>query len=201
MTAPAVTERHLRIAREESLRKRLLARDEQALVELIEWATPWLLGVTEGILQDSADAEEVVMETFRQAWDRAESIAETGFGLMPWLLRVARNRAIDRVRTRRRHSLGTARLAEELAHDVPFAVAEPDEAGTPGWHVHDSVHRALNALPSDQRTAVQLAYFSGLSQSEIAESLGIPLGTVKSRMRMGFDKLRHSLASVRDWTL
>ena len=199
--APKVSERHLRVAHEETLRLRLIARDERALVELIDYATPWLLGIAEGIVRDSADAEEVVMETFRQVWDKGTTLEETGFGLMPWMLRVTRNRAIDHIRSRRRRDAASARLAEDGEQVAAVAATEPDEAGQPGWHVHGAVHQALGELPSDQQTAVRLAYFHGLTHSEIAETLNIPIGTVKSRLRMAVDKLRVSLSSVRDWIL
>ena len=74
-----------------------------------------------------------------------------------------------------------------------------DEAARPGWHVHDSVHAALERLPADQREAVRLAYFRGLTHSEIATRLDIPMGTVKTRLRLAFDKLRVALAPIKDW--
>ena len=87
----------------------------------------------------------------------------------------------------------------EPARAVP--PAEPDEAGRPGWHVHTQVHTALEALPTDQRAVVDLAYFQGLTQSEIAAQLGIPLGTVKTRLRLAFGRLRGTLAGLEDWVL
>jgi len=195
------TARILRIVREESLRQRLRARDEQALVELIDQALPWMLGVAEGILHDVAEAEEVAMDAFRKLWDRIETVADNGSGLMPWLLRATRNRAIDRLRARARRIDGAAAAAVDL-DEIPGVDAAPvDEAGMPGWPVHGAVHRALYDLPEDQRIAVRLAFFAGLTHSEIAESLGIPVGTVKSRLRIAFDKLRVSLAPIRDWIL
>jgi RNA polymerase sigma factor (sigma-70 family) len=194
--------RRLGIVREEDLRQRLVARDEQALVELVELATPWLLGVAQGMLRDSGEAEDVVMEVFRIAWTRIELVEDQGVGLIPWLLRVARNRAIDRLRARRRQVTQSAR-AEALGvlGDPAVAPVEPNEAAQPGWQVHEAIQRALDALPAEQQTAVRLAYFHGLTQSEIAGQLGIPLGTVKTRLRLAFDKLRVSLALVREWTL
>ena len=90
---------------------------------------------------------------------------------------------------------------ERVATTEPTAVppAEPDEAARPGWHVHAEVHRALAELPGDQREAVGLAYFEGRTHSEIAESLGIPLGTVKTRLRLGLGRLRERLAPLKDW--
>lgn len=203
LTSPHVLDaRQLRIVREAGLRLRLIARDEQALVELVELATPWLLGVTQSMLSDPGEAEEVVMETFQIAWDRIESVGDQGIGLVPWLLRVARNRAIDRLRARQRQKVGSARVEASAALGggaVP--PVEPNEAALPGWHVHETVRNAIGLLPAEQRAAIDLAYFQGLTHAEIAERLGIPLGTLKTRLRLAFDKLRVSLATVKDWIL
>jgi RNA polymerase sigma-70 factor (ECF subfamily) len=192
--------RPLALADEASLRRRLVSRDEQALVELIEVASPWLLGVTQGMLSDPDEAREVVLEVFAAAWDRVDSLGDEHDALMPWLLRIARNRAIDRLRRRRRFKLKLARAEAfgELPPDRVRAV-EVDEAAQPGWHVHQSVHAALDALPPEQREAVRLAYFRGFTHSEIAKELAIPIGTVKTRLRLAFDKLRTSLAPIKDW--
>ncbi|HET9041185.1 MAG TPA: sigma-70 family RNA polymerase sigma factor [Gemmatimonadales bacterium] len=192
--------RPLVLAGEASLRRRLVARDEQALVELIEVASPWLLGVTQGMLSDADEAKEVVLETFAAAWDRIGSLGDEHDALLPWLLRIARNRAIDRLRRRRRFRLKLAR-AEAYGELPPDRVrpVEVDEAAQPGWHVHRSVHAALDALPPEQREAVRLAYFQGLTHSEIAQQLAIPMGTVKTRLRLAFDKLRTALAPIKDW--
>lgn len=177
-----------------------MARDERALVELIETATPWLLGLVQSMLRDQDEAEEVVLEVFRTAWDRAGSLGGEHGGLMPWLLRIARNRAIDRLRRRSRWRRKVER-AEALggvgSGTVQFQ--EPDESAHPGWHVHESVHSALGALPEEQQAVVRLAYFGGLTHSEIARELGIPMGTVKTRLRLAFDKLRATLAPIQDW--
>ena len=185
---------------EASLRQRLVARDEQALVELVELATPWLLSVAQAMLQDRDEAEEVVMHTFRIVWENVTPETGENTGLMPYLLRVARHRAIDRLRGRRRNERKLAAVALEWGRQS-VAPAEPNEAGHPGWQVHAQVHAAFEALPAEQRTAVQLAYFEGLTQSEIAVRLGIPLGTVKTRLRLAFDRLRTVLAGLKDWVL
>ena len=193
--------RHLQLATQESLRKRLVARDERALVELIDVATPWLLGVAEGILRDGSEAEEVVLESFRRVWDQVGTITDTRAGLMPWLLRVTRNLAIDRVRARRRRFDTEVALAAELVYEAVRGPEPIVEAGVPGTAANRAVHDAIGALTQDQAHAVRLAFFSGLSHSEIALALGVPLGTVKSRLRLAFDKLRASLSGIRDWAV
>jgi RNA polymerase sigma-70 factor (ECF subfamily) len=185
---------------ESSLRKRLIARDERALAELVEKATPWLLNVAQAMLHDQDEAEEVVMEAFRTLWQNVSPPAEGETGLMPYLLRVTRHRAIDRLRSRQRRARKmTAAAAEQEARSV--AAVEPNEAAEPGWQVHAQVHAALDALPAEQRSVVRLAYFEGLTQSEISHRLGIPLGTVKTRLRLAFGHLRTALAGLRDWVL
>lgn len=191
--------RLLSVEAELSLRQRLLARDEQALVALIEVATPWLLGVAQSMLSDPDEAEEVVQDAFTIVWNRVDLIAASSGGLLPWLLRVARNRAIDRLRARQRGRRKAIHLEAYGFGESTAPAGEPDEAAHPGWHVHESVHAALRALPEEQLTAVRLAYFRGFTHSEIAERLGIPLGTVKTRLRLAFDKLRGALAPIKDW--
>lgn len=182
------------------LHARLIARDERALAEFVELAAPWLLGVSEAILQDADDAEEVVQEAITVVWNRVGTVREDPRGLMAWALRVVRNRAIDRLRARRRWFRKARRLVEALLDPVgAVRASEIDEAGTPGWHVHRSVHAALDGLPPDQRLVVQLAYFHGLTHSEIARRLELPIGTVKTRLSLAYEKLRRALAPMKDW--
>lgn len=194
--------RLLAAERERGLLAGLRARDERALVELVELVTPWLLAVAEAMLTDRDEAEEVVQETFTIAWRRIDLFDAASGRLVPWLLRITRNRAVDRLRARRRQVEKVRRLEAHGALGTgSVAATEPDESAAPGWHVHTAVHHALAALPPEQREVVQLAYFEGLTHSEIAGRLGVPLGTVKTRLRLAFDKLRAGLASIRDWVV
>ena len=198
--ARASSGRLLEIGRETSLRERIVARDERALAELVEVATPWLLNVARAMLRDEDEAEEVVTEAFRKVWQDLPSAPGEHAGLMPYLMRITRHRAIDRLRARRRRQ---RLLSAAAAATAPRVVqpSEPEEAGRPGFPVHTQVHAALEDLPPDQREIVQLAYFQGLSQSEVAAALGIPLGTVKSRLHRAFGRLRESLAGLKDWVV
>ena len=195
--APA---RAFSLQREASLRRRLAARDEQALVELIDLASPWLLGVAQAMLSDPDEAEDVVHEAFSAAWNHTGALGDEHEALMPWLLRITRNRAIDRLRRRSRRRARLARAeASGALPDEAVAPVEPNEAARPGWHVHESVHAALATLPPEQREAVELAYFRGLTHAEIARMLEIPMGTVKTRLRLAIGKLRTTLAPIKDW--
>ena len=187
--------------RDETLRNRIAARDEQALVELVELTTPWLLGVAHAMLHDEDEAEEVLMETFRIVWTTVTPATEESRGLLPYLLRVTRHRAIDRLRRRQRHRRQLGLIAPQELERSRVPPIEPNEAAQPGWQLHTQVHGALRELPEEQRAAIQLAYFEGLTQSEIAGTLGIPLGTVKTRLRLAFGHLRPALAHLRDWVL
>ena len=189
-------------AHEDDLRARLAARDERALAELVDLLSPWLLGVTQAMLHDADEAEEVVLETFRVAWEKVPPPDVGPRGLVPWLLRVARNRALDRLRARRRRQRMMDRVGTTATEGMRFAAAaEPNEAALPGWHVHRTIHSALAELPAEQREAVQLAYFEGATHSQIAERLGVPIGTVKTRLRLAYGRLRESLASLKDWVI
>lgn len=192
--------RHLVLDKEASLKARLIARDEAALVELIDLVSPWLLGIAQSLLSDQQESEEVVLDSFRICWEKVGTLGSIEDDrLLPWLYRITRNRAIDRLRGRRRHQAKIERSRVDQPDAGTVNHIEPDESAIPGWHVHGQVHAALEGLPEDQRTAVRLAYFMGLTQSEIAEQLGIPLGTVKTRLRLAFDRLRKSLAPLQEW--
>jgi RNA polymerase sigma-70 factor (ECF subfamily) len=194
---PKPPPRLLSDAREDDLRARLAARDERALAELVDLLSPWLLGITQAMLQDADEAEDVVVDTFRIAWERVPPAEQGHRGLLAWLLHVARNRAIDRLRSRRRR----AKLGDRLTQlqEVSSQAVEPNEAAHPGWHVHAAVHSAIAELPTDQQAALRLAYFEGHTHSEVAERLAIPLGTVKTRLRLALVHLRTSLSGLRDW--
>jgi len=193
--------RLMSLDREDSFRARLAARDERALAELVDLTSPWLLGLVQGIVNDPDEAEDVVVETFRIAWEKVPPVGAGPRGLVPWLLEVARNRAIDRLRARRRRNRLGEQFLGERADQASVPPSEPNEAARPGWHVHTEVHQALAELPDEQRQAVRLAYFEGRTHSEIAAGLAIPLGTVKTRLRLGMGRLRERLASLQDWVV
>lgn len=185
---------------ERGLLRRLRARDESALAELYDVLAPWVLGLAVRMLRDEDEAEEVVADTFALVWLRVHRHDEKRGALVPWVLSIARHRALDELRRRRRWWWRAERWGEwhSVEHEG-LEAAGSQEAAIPGWPVHREIHRALAALPDEQRRALELAYFEGLSHSEIARRLGQPLGTVKTRIRSAQTKLSDTLAHLKDW--
>jgi RNA polymerase sigma-70 factor (ECF subfamily) len=175
---------------DEDLLRRVRARDEAALVALYDRHAALVFTVAMRVVGDRALAEEVLQDTFLRCWTGAE-LWQPGRGRVSgWLLRIARNRAIDLLRSRQHQ----ARLRESTP------LPEPGRAGGPAEQdeseaivTRQAVVAALNALPPAQRRVIELAYYGGLSQTEIAQQLGEPLGTIKSRTRAAMDHLRVSL--------
>jgi RNA polymerase sigma-70 factor (ECF subfamily) len=180
-----------------SLLRRMAEGDEQALGVLYDRWSPIVHGVVARMLRQPDDVEDVVEEAFWQAWRQASRFDPTRGAVQTWLLTIARSRALDRVRSLRR------RREEPLEGDDGQAVTQQTAEGDPGLDAESSERRsivvaALADLPREQREALELGYFSGLSQSEIAERTGQPLGTVKTRMRLAMQKLRGQLQLLRE---
>lgn len=195
MTSP----KRLSQEQERSLERRLKARDERALGELYDQVAPWVMGLTFRILQDEDEAGEVVGDVFVQVWRRIDQHDARRGPLVPWILSIARNRALDVLRRRRRWWRKTERIAQAQGSPDDNVASTPHEASVPGWPVHREVHAALAALPEEQRRVVLLSYFEGLSHREIARRLHQPLGTVKTRMRMAQQRLTERLKHLKDW--
>jgi RNA polymerase sigma-70 factor (ECF subfamily) len=162
-----------------------------------------VLGVAYRILGDSDEADEVLSDVFVQVWRRIDQHDERRGPLTPWVLSIARNRSLDVLRRRRRWWRKAERLEMARTADGEDLARGPDpaEASVPGWPVHRAVHEAVAALPEEQRRVVLLAFFEGLSHSEIAQRTGDPLGTVKTRLRLAQQKLEERLQFLKDWTL
>ena len=168
---------------------RMAARDSSALAELYDRYADLLYSVAARIVGAGADAEEVLQDTWVQAWRSADRFDPARGTVGAWLVTIARSRALDRVR-----SMGawrraeTAAAAEAVAEPAPIA---PDPAtGYARRMLKQDVASAMTALAPQQRQVVELAYFEGLSQTEIATRLDAPLGTVKSWTRQALLKLR-----------
>ena len=163
--------------------------DEQALAALYDRYRLILFGLVMRILHSREEAEDVLQELLLQVWKRASDFDEARGRPFTWLVTLARSRAIDRLR-----SLGARdRATTESVRDAgpePWSDAADDAIRSEQSKI---VRQALAELPEEQRQALLLAYFEGLTQTEIAARLGAPLGTVKTRMRSGMIKLRELL--------
>ena len=175
---------------------RAIARgDEESLAALYDRYRTILFGLLMRILNNRAEAEDVLQEVFVQVWQRARDFDENRGKAFTWLVTLARSRAIDRLRSLGSRSRAVDEATKETSDVVVDAVEDAinNERG-------EVVRAALKLLPETERATLLMAYFEGFSQSEIAERTNTPLGTVKTRMRSGMAKLRESLGErVRDW--
>ena len=170
---------------------RMRAGDDQALARLYDrWARPAYALILQ-IVRDPDDADDTLEAAFYQAWRQAERFDPARGTVATWLLTIARSRALDRVRSYRR--LREEPLTPDSGALGAVIVADSAEDA----ERRERVAEALQTLPPEQREVVELAYFSGLSQTEIAERTGQPLGTVKTRTRLAGQKLRERLAVFR----
>ena len=169
---------------DEQLLQSVGARDADAFELLYKRYSRAVLGIALRRLGDRGRAEDAVQETFAAIWRAAKTYRPERGSAAPWLFAVARNSIADRGRARREPP------AE--APDAPSQEAGPDEQAELSW-LSWRVHTALQTLPGQERELIELAYWSGLSQSEIASLVGIPLGTVKTRTRSALARLAGEL--------
>jgi RNA polymerase sigma-70 factor (ECF subfamily) len=141
---------------------------------------------------DAATAEELAQETLLAVWRKAGLYSAEKGSAVTWIFTIARNLRIDRIR----RETGWQELTEEHAASIPAEEEPPDETVSARQRAA-RVRTVLEELPVDQRTAVELAFIDGLSHGEIAERLGLPLGTVKSRIRLAYRKVRAALEDLR----
>lgn len=163
-------------------------RDELALTALYDRYRLILFSLLMRILSSREEAEDVLQEVFLQVWRRAADFDEQRGRPFTWLVTLTRSRAIDRLRI----LAARQRLADSAAHEATNGESSA-VADTLHAEQREIVARALANLPEEQRRTLNLAYFEGLTQSEIATQLGTPLGTVKTRMRTGMMNLREQL--------
>lgn len=188
--SPAET---LHVEAEATLLQRIAKRDPAAVSELYDLRSSFLYTVILRIVGDGAEAEDVLQEVFLRVWDKASSYNPELSPPFAWLTRIARNLAIDRLRSKgsktrdREEDIGSYTHIEDINHG-----ARPDNAA-----IHSEQQReiaeAMIQLPLEQRTLIEYAYFRGYTQSELAEHFKLPLGTVKTRIRSGMSMLRTRL--------
>lgn len=174
---------------------RAAAGDEQAVAALYDRYGAVLYAVAYRVVGQRADAEEVVLEAFTQAWRDAPRFEASRGSVAGWLTMIARSRALDLVRARARRDRLTASAAADRPDRSPAMGSwRPDPAASVDHaERRQHVQAALDGLSPPQRQAIELAFYEGLTQTEIAERLHEPLGTIKTRVRLGMQKLREAL--------
>jgi RNA polymerase sigma-70 factor (ECF subfamily) len=173
------------------LLQRIAAQDRQALTEFYEQTVTVLFSTAVRILGDAHEAEDVVQDVFVQIWNKAATFDAALGAPFHWALGIARNRAIDRLRARQRRG----RMLEEVTQETEANPASATVHHDVGLSEEElaNVRSAVKNLPTDQRQAIELAFFGGLTHAEIATELKEPLGTVKARIRRGMLKLKENL--------
>jgi RNA polymerase sigma-70 factor (ECF subfamily) len=168
----------------------LVAGEASAIESLYDRYAGLAFGLAYRVLNDRTAAEDVVQDAFIALWRHAASFDPSRGQVRSWLLRIVRNRAIDRLRGNANHrEIGNIDDANLSVEDMAWHHVAADADRT-------QVRGLLNALPPGQRRALELSYFGGLSQPEVAVTMRLPLGTVKSRQRLGLEKMRQSLLAA-----
>ena len=191
MPEPSDVERAARRAEDASLLARIVERDERAVEALYARYSGPLYSLAYQVTGADRFAQEVVQEVFVAVWRQADRFDPARGSVGPWLFSLARHKAIDLVRREANHR---KRAAGEVDPEREVA---PDDVDQEAWRNvrRDRVRAALAQLSEPQRTALELAFFAGLTHVEVAERLGIPLGTAKTRIRSALLKLREALGS------
>jgi RNA polymerase sigma-70 factor, ECF subfamily len=188
-TAGIRTNRGVGAPTDEALMDRIARRDQWAIAELYDRYQSLAYGLAIRVAGDRTLAEDSVQEAFFGIWRNASMFISERGSVQSWILSIVHRRAVDAVRRRR----PTVELPDSDLSPPPVLTA-PDVWGEVAQHLdRETVQRALTDLPFAQRQAIELAYFDGLSQSQIAERARIPLGTVKSRVRLGIAAMRRAL--------
>lgn len=173
------------------LLRQVLERRPEALSELYDRHAPTLLALARRILAGSSDAEEILQEVFLHVWNNAGKYDAARSSVSTWLVLITRSRAIDRLRSRK-----VVERVHEAAHQEPAPDASPEAVESVLLRERrQRVKAELDKLPPEQRQVVEMAFYEGLSQSEIADRTGQPLGTVKTRTLLAMKKLRGALRS------
>ena len=178
--------------------KRITAGDSQALAALYDESRTLIYGLTLRILGNSAEAEEVTLEIYLRVWQSADSFDPGRGDAVSWLVLLARSRAIDRLRGRSHRQRQRELPLEALAGLSTRNQGSPEESAWLGER-RQIIRAALATLPAEQRRAIELVFYMGLTHVELAAHLGLPLGTVKTHLRRGLLKLREQLSVLRDF--
>ncbi|PYJ02348.1 MAG: RNA polymerase subunit sigma-24 [Verrucomicrobia bacterium] len=181
---------------DEVLMKDISRRRHDALAQLYGRHSKRLRATVDGVVHEQAEADDVLQETFLQVWEEAGRYSPKAGKPLGWMVTIARRRAIDRLRRRQAYCRARDRYEKRAVQDSQT----PRQDAAEGFILNDLRHflkKSLRALPRLQREAVELAFFKGLSHREIAIATRAPLGTVKTRLELGLQKLTHALRPLR----
>jgi RNA polymerase sigma-70 factor (ECF subfamily) len=176
----------------------LLQREPVALQQLHDRYHGLLHTVAMNVVHNPLDAEEVIQDVFLHIWNRAEAYSAEKGKPLSWLVMLVRRRAIDRLRQQSSYRRATSRFEETCAHEHERSLryAESDRKACLD-DLRNLLKRQLHRLPPAQKQAVEMTFFAGMSQREIASATSLPLGTVKTRIELGLRKLSHLLVTTR----
>jgi RNA polymerase sigma-70 factor (ECF subfamily) len=176
------------------LLRRMAGQDRAAFAQLYDRFSRPLYATALRILNDAREAEDIVQDVFLALWEKASSFETSRGTAFSWAVTLTRNRAIDRIRMRKRRSeLLAGSAPEDLGYDSGGTAGDSADELT-SKEKAGAVRAAVANLPAEQQRALELAFFSGLTQQEIAEKLCEPLGTIKARIRRGLLKLRETVS-------
>jgi len=178
----------------EELMARVQKHDEQALGELYQRHSPLLRTVISHVVNNDQDVDDLIQEVFLEFWNQAAHYDSAKGKVLGWIVTLARRRAIDRLRRRQAYFRASERMRAELA-PAP-AASESVEDDVIADDASEILQRVIERLPDAQREAIQLAYYRGLSQREIAARTGIPLGTIKTRLDLAVSKVRSAVLAL-----
>jgi RNA polymerase sigma-70 factor (ECF subfamily) len=174
--------------------KKIAGREPEAFAAFYDFHAPKVFAFLCRLLGNTHDAEEALQETFWQVWRQAGGYDSTRGTLMAWLIQIAKTRGLDRLRQIRKSDRRDGGPIEDLRDRL--AVEKPTEDEVLTQETRHVVRKALGDLPLEQREAVTLAFFDGLTHIEISKQLKEPLGTIKTRIRLGMKKLQETLQEV-----
>ena len=181
---------------DEALMKAVSRRRYDALAELYDRHGKRLRATIDGVVHEEGEADDVLQEIFIQIWEEAARYSPKAGQPLGWMVTIARRRAIDRLRRRQAYSRARERYQERVTQETSNSTGQADEV----FMLNDLRHflkECMRVLPRLQREALELAFFKGLSHREIAAATHAPLGTVKTRLELGLQKLTHALRPLR----
>jgi RNA polymerase sigma-70 factor, ECF subfamily len=178
-----------------ALLERLARQESQAMSEAYDRFSGVIYSIACRVLRPGAEAEDVMQEVFVKLWNRARSYNRSLGTPLTWIMTMTRNQAIDKLRSLQRRSA----ILQEHPEDLPESAEAVEQHSNIVLDDEKAslIRQSLKGLPKDQKHAIELAFFSGLTQNEIADHLKEPLGTVKARIRRGMLRLREPLAQLR----